>query len=92
MIDSNNDIIADIIAWISKTSDLAGGENNLQPDTKLLDLQLLDSLQIMDLVFHLEETFKHPIALEELVAENFETPEMIATMVSRAANTGDPPK
>ena len=80
----HSDILENIVGWISSESASKIGDTVLDKDTQLLERQLLDSLQIMDLVFHLESTFGNQIALDELTAENFETPLAIAAMAQRA--------
>jgi acyl carrier protein len=44
---------------------------------------LLDSMGIMSLVTHLEQTYSFALPDEEFVPENFETPSTIANMVKR---------
>ena len=80
----HSDILENVIGWISNASASKIGDAVLDKDTMLLERQLLDSLQIMDLVFHLESTFGNQIALDELTAENFETPFAVAEMTQRA--------
>lgn len=77
-----DELIGSIVEWIADTANLPAQE--IGPETELLERQILDSLQLMDLVFHLEETQGHAIPLEWLTAENFASPQSIAAMVSKA--------
>lgn len=82
VISRNSDAIHDVIvAWIVKKTGVDAATTGA--DTELLERQVLDSLQLMDLVFYLEETFGEPIPLELLVPENFATPRTIADMLGK---------
>lgn len=78
------DALNSIVDWIKAQAKPKFGNVEVSPETRLLELQLLDSLQIMDLVFFLEETSGQKIALEKLIGENFETPNAIAALICRA--------
>lgn len=52
------------------------------PDTDLVDAGLLDSLQFVQLVLHLEEDFGMHISLEDLVIDHFRSIESIAAFVA----------
>jgi len=55
----------------------------LDGSTRLMESGLLDSMGIMSLVTHLEQTYSFALPDEEFVPENFETPGTIANMVKR---------
>ncbi|MFW2541779.1 acyl carrier protein [Primorskyibacter sp. 2E107] len=74
-----------IISWIEDAAAPRFGAVDVTPETPLLEEQLLDSLQLMDLVYHLEETQGVTIPLEMLTPENFATPNAVAQMLAKAA-------
>jgi acyl carrier protein len=55
----------------------------LEPESPILEMGLLDSLQIMQLITALEEREGLSIPLEEVVEENFVTPAAVNAMVTR---------
>jgi acyl carrier protein len=74
-----------ITTWIENALTPVHAGQEITPATALVSSQLLDSLQIMDLVFFLEEEFGNPVPLEELTAKNFETVTSIAALVVRVS-------
>jgi acyl carrier protein len=74
-----------ITTWIENALTPVHPGQEITPVTALVSSQLLDSLQIMDVVFFLEEEFGTPIPLEELTAENFETITSITALVERVS-------
>jgi len=73
-------VVKSVVDWISTTH---GGQFKIEPQTAVAKEQLLDSLQIMDLVMHLETTFNMSIPLDALTENNFSTPKTIAAMVHK---------
>jgi len=57
------------------------------PDTDLMQSGLLDSLALVELLFHLEQELGIKIALETLELENFRSIERIAEFIA-ARNNG----
>ena len=55
----------------------------LDSDSRLVESGLLDSLELMSLVGHLEQVYGFTLPGEEFVPENFETPRSIANMIKR---------
>ncbi|MEO1018686.1 MAG: acyl carrier protein [Pseudomonadota bacterium] len=55
----------------------------LAPDIDLIAAGYLDSLALVDLVFHLEQQFGFQIGLDDLEAENFASIQKIADFVSQ---------
>jgi len=68
-----------VIEWIRSVSPDA----KLSADSDLVKTQTLDSLQIMDLVMHLETENGIAIPLDALTEANFKTPAAIASMVDQ---------
>ncbi|MDP9160733.1 MAG: phosphopantetheine-binding protein [Acidobacteriota bacterium] len=62
----------------------AGGLNG---DTRLMESGLLDSLELMSLVRHVEQQYSFNLPEDEFVPENFETPRSIAQTIKRAASS-----
>jgi acyl carrier protein len=58
------------------------GDGAIDPDADLLELGVLDSAGIAQLIAFCEETFGIAIADDELVPENFESINSIAELVS----------
>ncbi len=61
----------------------------LTEDSALLEEGLLDSIKIVQLVGLLEELLGRPLPIEEVTAENFESPRRIAAMIGRLRETSD---
>lgn len=61
---------------------LMGEENDsLPPDAQLLNL--IDSFSLMQLVYHLEETYDLTFEMDELNDDNFHNVEAVASLVRR---------
>jgi len=78
-----NDTRSIILAWIEQHCLAGRTTGHLGPDTPLLDDGVLDSLQIIQLVKHIESRFGVEVALEELVPENFVDANAVTSMVER---------
>lgn len=57
--------------------------NPLPADTALIEQGILDSIEILNLVAFLEESFGIALPIESFVPENFATPHTIATLMAR---------
>jgi acyl carrier protein len=55
----------------------------LNPETKLIEEGMIDSVSLMELVLFLEATFNVSITEEELVAENFQTIRAISQFIAQ---------
>lgn len=73
-------VLQSIMNWI-KSAQTDGRSVQVSPETSVAENQLLDSLQIMDLVTHLETTHEINVPLDALTETNFSTPKTIAQMV-----------
>jgi acyl carrier protein len=70
-----------LLEWLRES-----GQNNtvaVESASKLLELEVLDSLGILQFVGFIEQTFKIAMPLEDFVPDNFETPKKVAEMVAR---------
>ena len=72
---------SEIATFISK--ELIGEDDgSLPPDADLLN-GLIDSFSLMQLVYHLEETYDLAFEMDELNDDNFRNVEAIASLVRR---------
>ncbi|HLP12117.1 MAG TPA: hypothetical protein VK177_09320 [Flavobacteriales bacterium] len=56
---------------------------NPAPDTKLLTSKLLDSINTLHMVSHMEEKFKFEAEAHEVSPDNLDTPDLIAGYIHR---------
>jgi acyl carrier protein len=63
------------------------GKKSLGPDEDLLERGIIDSLGIMKLVLFMEETYGIVVADEEIVPENFQTPNNMVKFVEQKMQT-----
>jgi acyl carrier protein len=76
--------VADMIAKFV-TSDIRQLEiDEIGPDTALLELGILDSLSMVNLLSYLEVTLGVKIPEDQILPENFSTPLAIAEMICRS--------
>lgn len=71
---------------------LFGEAQDLQDDTSFLEQGFIDSTGVLELVAHLEQTYRIKISNTEIVPENLDSVEQIAAFVRRkrdAALPGD---
>lgn len=68
-----------------RSRDLTGSDaGTLNSETRLMESGILDSLELMALVSHVEQQYGFNLWDDEYVPENFETPRSIAAMIRRA--------
>lgn len=68
-----------IIEIIQEVSPM--GAEDIDGDTELLDSGIIDSFDTVSLILELNEEFEIEIGVEEILPENFETPEKILSLV-----------
>lgn len=68
-----------IIEIIKEVSPI--GAEDIDGDTELLDSGIIDSFDTVSLILELNEEFEIEIGVEEILPENFETPEKILSLV-----------
>ncbi len=73
-----------VLDWIRENTAHPDAERALGATTPLLDEGWLDSLRIVRLVSFVESRFNVAVDLEDLVPENFETVEHIASLIERS--------
>ncbi|MEM6277758.1 MAG: phosphopantetheine-binding protein [Pseudomonadota bacterium] len=84
---ANEPVARSIAAHIS--ADLLGGEP-VEPGDDLLLSDLLDSLSVVRLVAHLEESYAITIPPEDVVLETMQTADAIAAYLAAAHNVTEP--
>ena len=62
---------------------LFGDDNGLADDASLLELGVVDSTGVLELVTHIETTFGFKVADEELIPGNLDTIQSLSDFVSR---------
>lgn len=78
-----DDIEQSIIEYFRSRAARSLPAGSLDGSFRLMESGLLDSMEIMALVTHLEQAYSLALPDEEFVPENFETPSTIANMVKR---------
>jgi acyl carrier protein len=78
-----------IIHWIREICLHDEPEIVLTEDSVLLEEGLLDSMKVIQLVSLLEDMLGRPLPIDEVTAENFESPKRIAAMIRRLRDTND---
>lgn len=68
-----------IIEIIKEVSPM--GAEDIDGNTELLDSGIIDSFDTVSLILELNEEFEIEIGVEEILPENFETPEKILSLV-----------
>jgi acyl carrier protein len=71
-----------ILEWI-RTNCIRGDSPGVDPDSKLLESGVLDSLQVVQVVGFVESHFGVSVDLEDLTPENFESARRIAALADR---------
>lgn len=74
---------ATVVATLRKVARLIDSETQLDSGTRLIETQLLDSVELLQLVMELETAFSIAIPLEELAPENFTDVAAVTGMVDR---------
>lgn len=67
---------------------LGGDSEGLDAEAPILELNIIDSAAIFDLVHHLQDRFKISVPLQEIAPENFRTVAAIAALVDRLRKAG----
>lgn len=55
----------------------------LDGSSRLMEMGVLDSLELMSLVTHMEQSYGVTLPDQEFIPENFETPRTIAALIRR---------
>jgi len=70
------------------TSLLGGDAEGLDEDVPLLELNIIDSSAIFDLVHYLQRTFRITVPMTRITPENFRTVTAIAALVESLQQEG----
>ena len=74
-------IIDDILQFIGQESPELVGE--IEPDSDLFELKVMDSFRILTLVLHIEDKIGLILSHEDLTEENFRSLDSIANLALR---------
>lgn len=80
--DDVEQFVIDYLRSRALTRSVSGG---LDGASRLMESGILDSLELMSLVTHLEQSYGFTLPDDEFVPENFETPHTIADMIKRVS-------
>jgi acyl carrier protein len=78
-----DDVEQFVIEYLQSRSLTRSTSGALNSDSKLMEAGMLDSLDLMSLVNHMEQAYGFTLPDDEFVPENFETPRSIAGMIKR---------
>ena len=78
-----NDVETFVIDYLRSRTLNRSASDALDGTSRLHESGLLDSLELMSLVTHLEQSYGFSLPDDEFVPENFETPRTIADMIRR---------
>src|SRR5581483_12021607 len=78
-----DDVEQFVIEYLQSRSLTRSTSGALNSDSKLMEAGMLDSLDLMSLVNHMEQACGFTLPDDESVPENFETPRSIAGMIKR---------
>ncbi|HTJ67159.1 MAG TPA: acyl carrier protein [Actinospica sp.] len=80
--------IAQLLIDYIATSLLGGDAEGLDEDVPLLELNIIDSSAIFDIVDHLQRTFRITVPMTRITPENFRTVTAIAALVESLQQEG----
>jgi len=67
---------------------LGGDAEGLDAEAPILELNIIDSAAIFDLVHHMQDRFRISVPLPEIAPDNFRTIRAIAALVDRLQKEG----
>jgi len=76
------DVRADLKKFI-QTNFILGGVDSIDDDGSFLERNLIDSTGVLELVGHLESTYRIDVEDEEIVPENFDSINLIIAYLGR---------
>jgi acyl carrier protein len=79
-----DDIEQAVLGYLRSRPVAASEADTLNGETRLMESGILDSLELMSLVSHIEQQYGFNLRDDEYVPENFQTPRTIADMIRRA--------
>ncbi len=80
-----NDVEQFVIDYLRSRALSRSTAGALDGASRLMESGILDSLELMSLVSHVEQAYGFTLPDEEFVPENFETPRAIADMIKRVS-------
>lgn len=85
--ESMNDVKSDqilegVIRWIQDR--FPEEDLDIRPETRLLETSLLNSMDLLEMVTHIEEQYGIEVDPDDLIPENFESPVKIVQLVAKS--------
>ena len=77
----NDQVLERIIRWIRDR--FPEEDLDIQQDTRLLETSLLNSMDLLEMVTHIEELYHISVDPDDLIPENFESPGKIVELVMK---------
>jgi len=78
---TSEQLLEKILAWIIQVQ---GSKVEINASTPILSESILDSMNLLLLISHVEEEYGININEEDLIPENFETPGKIVTLLQKS--------
>ena len=75
-------VLEAIISWVETRC--PERDLDILHDTRLLDMSLLDSMDLLEMVTYIEERYDISVDPDDLVPENFESPRRIVELVVKS--------
>jgi len=79
----SNDILGAVRRYVTDNFLYRGDGKTLTDDTSFLEIGLIDSTGVLELVAFLEETYRFKVADDEIVPDNLDSLRKIAAYVER---------
>ncbi|MGD9486097.1 acyl carrier protein [Streptomyces sp. TRM70308] len=76
-----------LISYIADTW-MDGGQDGLDENTPLIELNIIDSAGMFELVHHLQDEYRITVPLREVSSHNFQNIKTIAALVVRLQGEG----
>jgi acyl carrier protein len=77
----DDQVLEGIISWIKTRC--PENDVDIRHDTRLLDMSLLDSMDLLEMVTYIEERYDISVDPDDLVPGNFESPRRIVELVAK---------
>lgn len=72
-----------ILKYVIRITQIILNDDSITEDTKLLELGMFDSIDIITLISEIESEYSIELTEEDFDLENFQTPKSITEMISK---------
>jgi acyl carrier protein len=79
---TDDQVLERIISWIRAR--FPEKDLDIRHDTRLLETSLLDSMDLLEMVTYIEEQYGIAVDPDDLIPENFESPDQIVELVVKS--------